>query len=111
MKLFTALLLFLVSGCVLSAQKSGSQNLFSREKSLFIENKGQVTDQNGRLRSDVKFIYTTENYKLVLRENGFSHELLRFEKSQSQKSELEKSRLPEKFKRPEVFNIYSSRID
>ena len=54
------------------AQKLQSANLLNKEKPLFIENKGQVADQNGNLRPDVKFIYALGNYKFILRKNGFS---------------------------------------
>ena len=40
----------------------------------FIEDKGQVHDQNGKLRDDVKFIFQKNDFKLILRNNGFSME-------------------------------------
>src|SRR5438552_15201180 len=72
--------LFEVLALTVQAQKLVSSKLLARDKPLFIENKGQVADQDGKLRPDVKFIYASGNYKLILREHGFSHELLRYVK-------------------------------
>ncbi len=46
---------------------------------FFIENKGQVTDQNGNSRNDVKFIFQSQSFKLILKENGWSYELTKTE--------------------------------
>ena len=40
----------------------------------FIENKGQVHDQSGNPRDDVKFIFQKNDFKLILKQNGFSIE-------------------------------------
>ena len=45
----------------------------------FIENKGQVHDQSGNLRDDVKFVFAKNDFKLVLRNDGFSFEFTRSE--------------------------------
>src|SRR5438552_18359041 len=70
--------LFEVLALTVQAQKLVSANLLARDKPLFIENKGQVADQDGKFRPDVKFIYASGNYKLILKKNGFSHELIRY---------------------------------
>src|SRR5207247_2422489 len=79
--------LFIAVAFTSQAQNLVSSNLLDNEKPLFIENKGQVADQNSKFRPDVKFIYAAGNYKLILRKTGFSHELLRFEKKPKQISE------------------------
>ena len=40
----------------------------------FIENKGQVHDQSGKPRDDVKFIFEKNDFKLILTQTGFSIE-------------------------------------
>jgi len=41
----------------------------------FIENKGQIVDQDGNFRNDVKFVYEKGNFKLIIRKTGWSYEL------------------------------------
>ena len=43
-------------------------------QNVYLENKGQIVDQNGLPRPDVKYIFNGEGFKLYLRENGFSYE-------------------------------------
>lgn len=45
----------------------------------FIENKGQVADQAGDLRPDVKYMYCVPGFKLILKETGLSYEFSRAE--------------------------------
>ncbi|MEO6169179.1 MAG: SBBP repeat-containing protein [Chitinophagales bacterium] len=52
----------------------------------FIENKGQVKDEYGLERYDVLYVFSTKNFKLILKNNGFSYEIFRSEK-QSEISE------------------------
>jgi len=40
----------------------------------FVENKGQIHDQNGNARDDVKFVFNQRDFKLILRNDGFSFE-------------------------------------
>jgi len=40
----------------------------------FIENKGQVHDQFGNSRDDVRFIFGQGDFKIILRNTGFSYE-------------------------------------
>src|SRR5437762_14363387 len=92
-----------------------SQNLLGKETPAFLENKGQVTDQNGKLRPDAKFIYDAKGYKLILRETGFSHEFYWYEKKPKPVSEATgrpiEPMLPQKFKEPDNYTVYVSRID
>lgn len=41
----------------------------------FVENKGQIIDQNGRFNSDVYFVLNSLNNNVALRKNGFSYNL------------------------------------
>jgi len=41
----------------------------------FIENKGQMVDQNGIANTDVLFQYVGKGFKIQLRQNGYSYEL------------------------------------
>src|ERR1043165_4927111 len=43
----------------------------------YIENKGQIVDQNGTVRSDIRFMYYDDQFKLTLRNTGFSYEFVR----------------------------------
>jgi len=43
----------------------------------YIENKGQIHDQNGNERSDIRFMYYDDQFKLTLRTTGFSYEFVR----------------------------------
>src|SRR5437762_13998166 len=92
-----------------------SQNLLGKETPAFLKNKGQVTDQNGKLRPDVKFIYDSKGYKLILRETGFSHEFYWYEKKPKPVSEAKgktlESALPSKFREPDDYTVHISRID
>ncbi|MBA3649491.1 MAG: SBBP repeat-containing protein [Chitinophagales bacterium] len=40
----------------------------------FVENRGQVADQYYQSRADVLYLFSTYDFKLVLRKNGFSYE-------------------------------------
>ncbi|HUM48344.1 MAG TPA: hypothetical protein PLD84_15540, partial [Chitinophagales bacterium] len=45
-------------------------------QSCFTENKGQIVDQFAHQRSDIKFVYVQGSFKLFLKSNGFSYELV-----------------------------------
>lgn len=63
-----------------------AQNYNLRRKSAFIENKGQVADQNGVVRQDVKYLYSAPGLKLVLKNNSFSYEVFTLEKKKKKES-------------------------
>lgn len=44
---------------------------------FFIENKGQILNQNHELNSDVLFMYTGKGLKIQLRKSGYSYELFK----------------------------------
>lgn len=43
----------------------------------FIENKGQLVDQNYKVNSNVLFLYNGPGYKIQLRKDGYSYELIK----------------------------------
>ncbi|MCF8255781.1 MAG: SBBP repeat-containing protein [Bacteroidia bacterium] len=48
----------------------------------FVENKGQVVNQEGQMNQDVLYLFRTGNMQVQLRKNGFSYELFREEGEQ-----------------------------
>ena len=57
-------------------QQNGSLSFYG-----FMENKGQIKDQNNHIRQDIRYIYSGKNFNLVLKDDGFSYELFRFEEN------------------------------
>ncbi|MEO5674846.1 MAG: T9SS type A sorting domain-containing protein [Chitinophagales bacterium] len=49
----------------------------------YIQNKGQIHDQNGIARSDIRFMYYDDQFKLILRNTGFSYEFVKTDYLQS----------------------------
>src|SRR6187549_121155 len=43
----------------------------------FLENKGQVNDQYGNTRSDVKYLFAGNGFKMILKDNSWSYEFYR----------------------------------
>src|SRR5690349_7916618 len=114
---YSFLFLFFISN-VCSAQKQQVQNMDLKQPSRFTENKGQVCDQDGKLRADVKYIYAAPGFKLILKENSFSYEVFAVEKKEkyNENSPLASimdagKELPSKFKEPEEVNITTHRVD
>lgn len=60
-----------------------AQNYLLRTEPAFEENKGQVTDQNGILRKDLKYIFAALGFKAAFKGNGYSYELYTFENKSS----------------------------
>ncbi|MBI5646317.1 MAG: SBBP repeat-containing protein [Ignavibacteriae bacterium] len=46
----------------------------------FVENRGQIRAQDGAARDDLHFLYAESGFHLQLSRNGFSYELLRYER-------------------------------
>ena len=83
---FLMFLFLLLSGNRVQAQKpngsvmqNGAQ-LMRTQKAGFIENKGQIVDQDGKPNADVKFLFRGRGMNVQLRAHGFSYDLFRFEK-------------------------------
>jgi len=60
---------------------------FARQSSTcaFIENKGQIIDQNNQPNPSVRYLWNGSGLKVQLKENAFSYELMRSEKFPSRK--------------------------
>ncbi len=84
-KFFLLFILFCYPLVVFSSntQKQHAQNLHTKQTAGFTENKGQVTDQNGNLRSDVKYIYAAPGMKVIFKANSFSYEVYTIDKKQN----------------------------
>lgn len=59
--------------------------LLALEQNTFIQNKGQVMDQNGRPVPQVLFLYHSPAYSVQLRPGGFSYELRKPEREYTRK--------------------------
>ncbi|MFH1937381.1 MAG: hypothetical protein ABIK52_07460, partial [Bacteroidota bacterium] len=57
-----------------------AQNVPDRQL-LFIENKGQIIDQSGNPNPAVRFLLNMNGFNVQLRNNGFSYDVYRFERS------------------------------
>jgi hypothetical protein len=73
-KIFTISLLCLFVAHVSGQQLSQALNTTLSEKA-FLENKGQVKDQQGSVNNEVKFLYNNGIFNLALKEHSFSYEL------------------------------------
>ncbi|MBA3649486.1 MAG: SBBP repeat-containing protein [Chitinophagales bacterium] len=74
MKTSTFFLLMIYFLIQFSAAQPVAQNLYNHNPYGFTENKGQIRDQNGDVRNDVRFIFSDGCFKIILRDNGFSYE-------------------------------------
>ena len=61
-----------------------SQNL--NKSTGFIENKGQIVDQNGKSNQTVKYLLNTNGLNIQLRQNGFSYDVYETKKQVTKKS-------------------------
>lgn len=70
-------LIILLALLILSANQLPAQLLsFTSGSKLFIQNNGQVRDQQGRLNDAVQFLYVDDRFRIQFRADGFSYELL-----------------------------------
>lgn len=77
----------------------------------YIENKGQIIDQNNHLNPSVKYLYNGNGLNVQLRANGFSYDTYTIERKPRVKSDSEQ-KIPEKFKETEEDITYHfHRID
>ena len=66
-----------------------TNNLFAQfsEEISFVENVGQLLDQNNKPNSDVNYLARKNDFQVQLRNNGFSYELIKDQKlNESQNS-------------------------
>lgn len=99
---FTAIgVIFLTSASLFSQDKNKkssddvSQTISSFEQKGFIENKGQLFDQNHKPNPSCLFLYASDSMNLQLRKTGFSYDVYSITDTAKQKSEEKK--LPSNF--------------
>jgi gliding motility-associated-like protein len=63
----------------------------------FIENKGQIKDQNHASRKDIHYILNTPGFKLLIRNTGFSYELFRQSNTNSESPLINSHRIDVEF--------------
>jgi PKD repeat protein len=114
---YTLFLLLLFFSHSTVAQHLSASNYNLHRAPAFLENKGQVVDQNDHLRKDVRFIYDNQKgLKLILKDHSFSYEVYSYEK-QPKKNISEatgqpiEGQLPDKFKEPDPVTVKINRID
>ncbi len=94
---------------------SNDQKCMSRSVSQleFIENKGQIADQNGNVNWDVLFIAQVENGTITIRKDGISFTFVKYDKVPTQTKETEDLPLAEhsKFREPKLVNVEMYRVD
>src|SRR6478735_3276131 len=88
MKFFTLISAILFTGLQVIGQ---SNNAMTLTPAGFVENKGQVMDQRGKINKEVLFIYANGNFNLQLKRNGFSYELFEEGKTEATASVAETS--------------------
>ena len=105
MKYFITIIIAMLIGSAIEANTINSQY-------AFIENKGQIIDQNNNLNPAVKFLWTGNGMKVQLKGNSFSYEVLKYEK-QARKRALPTSVLRDKRwgNLMDSMVLYSHRID
>jgi hypothetical protein len=64
-------------------------------QSFFKENKGQVVDQHGNLRPDVKFMFYSGGFKMILKENSWSYEFSKTKRIHNSRAKNMSSQIPE----------------
>jgi hypothetical protein len=110
------LLLFFFLPSAISAQCFHPANYNLHRSPAFLENKGQIVDQNGHQDKDVRFIYDNhQGLKLILKEHSFSFELYTFCKilgniSEATGQPMLKNRTMNR-EIPEPFTVKLNRID
>lgn len=69
---------------------------YSGKQYGFIENKGQIIDQNNKPNNEVLYLYNSNGLNVQLKQNGFSYEVIKTEKKLKIKMDNEIS-MPNKF--------------
>jgi len=77
----------------------------------FIENKGQIIDQNNQLNPSVLYLYNGNGLHVQLKQSGFSYEVIKPEAKPKTQNRTELS-IPSKFKQDSLdYTFFSHRID
>ena len=84
--LLYSLLLALLMACPVHSQNLSS-TLYPKTPACFRENAGQIIDQHGAPRKDIRYLYSAPGLKVYFRTNGFSYELSTVERGSQKRSE------------------------
>ncbi|MCF8255700.1 MAG: hypothetical protein K9J84_14075, partial [Bacteroidia bacterium] len=95
-KKINLLCIILLSSSILFGKEISKNNEYTI-KFGFIENKGQVENQEGTINQEVLYLFQGNNLHVQLRKNGFSYELIQAQNMGSTvaKGQLENNELPE----------------
>jgi len=63
------------------------EKIHSKRPALLYENKGQVVDQNRKVRNDVRMIFSANGFTLAIKDQGMSYELVSSKTYQKQKKD------------------------
>ncbi|MDP1727441.1 MAG: SBBP repeat-containing protein [Bacteroidota bacterium] len=78
----------------------------------FIENKGQIIDQNNQPNKEVLYLYSSNGLQVQLRKGGFSYEMIKAASgSWPLGSGITQQNPKDKFQEPKTDTIYTHRID
>src|SRR5574343_1346152 len=102
MKKFYSLSLFILFYAIASATEIKHPN---SSRYGYIENKGQIIDQNNQLNHAVKFLFNGIGLNVQLKANSFSYDTYTIERIPKKKTEND-APVPDKFKTPEEDLIY-----
>jgi len=90
-------------------------NIPSSKNSGYIENKGQIIDQNNQLNPSVKYLFNGNGLNVQLRANGFSYDTYRMKphsgSSQKGESSFPQGRSPLRGDMDRADSIYFHRVD
>ncbi len=105
---FTAMHLQVMAGDI-----PGKQSLNSKAKSGFIENKGQIIDQDNKPNSSVLYLLNTSGMNVQLRRSGFSYDLYRITNKEQRTANYEVNsppRLQERGQGGEVLSRHGDEV-
>jgi hypothetical protein len=101
-----SLIRFIITFSLLvSYSKSYTENINGNTRQGYIENKGQIIDQNNKLNPDVKYLFNSNGLNIQLKANGFSYDTYTIEKNPLSKTNAINP-LADKFQIPEEDLIY-----
>jgi hypothetical protein len=87
----------------------------TQKKSAFQENKGQMIDQNGNLRPDIKYSYNAPGLKVHFKADGWSYETYKLEEKQELSEATLKPITEDNFpigkEEPNEYTVHTHRVD
>ncbi len=113
----TLLIFLLLSSLQISANKKANPTKsplspMSHKSQDFIQNKGQIIDQNNKPNKAVLFLYNGSGLHIQLRQNGFSYEVIKTAISSQPLALSENKQGPDSYnQQPVTDSIYIHRVD